>query len=523
MSAENPSSSSISQIPAELGENVQHHLKNEILDEENENENNIHEEFEGHDTNTQQPPPHNRRLDADNPLTLIVDALRPTSTAADGEETIVENETLIPTPPPPADNNTGPQLNHSDSQHQHNNTDENHTDGNHTDGHHALIVPTKNQKFTATDYAFSAFSIVLFLADLGINAAVAQKFQELSESEVGGYAIYFWLTFVFITLSALMTVVFEIIWYADEKKKYGHSLKWDQWVVRLIVIFFGFGPVFRYVELILYAYQNQKKAKDEAEKAQVIQKAMMMKEDADFLYMLEKFTESALHVVLQIYIIKTEIMNDENSVGIPEISKIVIASFIMPYTVTCFLRSERQADVKANNMSKVGTSIQFFSRFFIIAAQALVLALFLTSYPLIFMIITVCSWGLLAIWVFTQNTHFSTRPWLECVYRFLIAFIYLFTYVNVRSDPSYYRALFYYSFMFVERGLMVCFWSQQELYHTWYRWPVMVAFFVCFIGGIIIKVIYYECHHPSRKPTIDLSKSKTITKLVKKKKKPETP
>lgn len=43
----------------------------------------------------------------------------------------------------------------------------------------------------------------------------------------------------------------------------------------------------------------------------MVKQALQMKADADFLYMLEKFTESGLHIVLQMFIVKRELEGEE--------------------------------------------------------------------------------------------------------------------------------------------------------------------------------------------------------------------
>lgn len=171
----------------------------------------------------------------------------------------------------------------------------------------------------------------------------------------------------------------------------------------------------------------------------------------------------------------------------------------MPYSVTIFLRSQRQADENENNMSCLATIIHFVWRFLIIVPQAVTLSFFLGMYPVPFIIITVCTYGIMAVWVFIQKSiRFCKQVWLEAMFKFLVAFIYLFNYFNIMANDSYYRSLFYYSFLFLQRGLMMCFWCQGETEEIWYRWPILTTYFVCFIGGMILQMLYYKVFHPTR-------------------------
>lgn len=371
----------------------------------------------------------------------------------------------------------------------------------------SLIQHKIPKDFNHADFGFSMFSLILFLVDYAINLFLFQKYFQLSKYV--HFSQYCWATFSFTVSIPLLVGVFEVVWYAEEKQKYGHSLKWYQWILRLTLIGLLLGPAFRFVEVMMFAHKKLDSTKDPKKRRQLVHKAMQMKADADFLYMIEKFTESALHVVLQMLIVKKELHGEERDhIGFGEAMKIISTVILMPYSITMCLRSQRQADPKANNMSMISCAIQFIWRFFIVVPQAVTLSLFCSVYPFPFMITSLVDWGLMIIWIFLQPAArvFPKHMWLDCIYRFFIGYIYLFNFLNVKKGDSYYRSLFYHCYLFLQRGLMICFWCQGESYKVWYRWIVLTIYFLFFFSGMSIQLIYYLFHHPTREHPKDVHK-----------------
>lgn len=75
----------------------------------------------------------------------------------------------------------------------------------------------------------------------------------------------------------------------------------------------------------------------------------------------------------------------------------------------------------------------------------------------------------------------------------LVAFIYVFAYINLQEVNHKQKMMVFYIVMFLENCLLVSLWTVgiwPDRTDDWYLIPVYV--FALFFGGILIMVVYYK-------------------------------
>ena len=92
--------------------------------------------------------------------------------------------------------------------------------------------------------------------------------------------------------------------------------------------------------------------------------------------------------------------------------------------------------------------------------------------------ITGVHWLVMTIWVMLQGTDFCPTKVEEKLFDLVVGVIYCFTFFNLKEGKTRWRALVFYSLMFVENAAALALWYLYRPKHDWYD-PLIVAAAAC--------------------------------------------
>lgn len=133
-------------------------------------------------------------------------------------------------------------------------------------------------------------------------------------------------------------------------------------------------------------------------------------------------------------------------------------------------------------------------------------------------------------WLIVQKSRVCETQCEEALFNLIVAFIYIYTFFNVREEPTRYKYVTFYVITFVENTVLLLTWffsfnltTQDILY---FRISGLVGDYALFFAGILCMVLYYVYFHPTvgsmsrsalKAPSIasfpvDVTKSKALSR-----------
>lgn len=104
-------------------------------------------------------------------------------------------------------------------------------------------------------------------------------------------------------------------------------------------------------------------------------------------------------------------------------------------------------------------------------------------------------------WLIVQGNQACSNQCEEALFNLVVAFIYVFTFFNIRDEPTRYKYLTFYIITFLENTILLFTWffswgpSSSDL--ILFRVAGLVGDYVLFFIGILCMVMYYAYFHPS--------------------------
>lgn len=189
----------------------------------------------------------------------------------------------------------------------------------------------------------------------------------------------------------------------------------------------------------------------------------------------------------------------------------IITSLLeLSWALASYHRAVRRSAPDKRNMTKIGTTLQFLWRLFVISSRALAVALFTVEYGYWLVPIAVGHWGVMSIWIMHQGTRFcdtlqGPSPCEEYLFNMIIGTIYLFCFINVKDEPTRFKYLAYYVIVLAENGSLISLWYAKTSADPikaalWYHVPAFAGVFGAFFMGIFFMLIYYRFFHPNGRP-----------------------
>ncbi|XP_078594767.1 XK-related protein 6-like [Branchiostoma floridae x Branchiostoma japonicum] len=348
------------------------------------------------------------------------------------------------------------------------------------------------QEFSDLDVLFVLFAVVTFIADIGTDLGLALTY--FTEAEYWWFA----LTLSFILLPSLVLQLFSLRWLCQDRKPTAKERQtWLSWIARCTLHFLQLGTVVRCLEALRIGHRSRT-SRDHALRSWYYLAWIAEWTDICLLRMFEAFLESAPQLVLQLYIMQVKGEADRQTVISCCISITSLASSLISYH-----RSLRDALPNAKVMNYTGVTLWFLWRLLTVSARILAIAVFAHQFTWWTFVGLGSHFLLMFVWLIFQKTKFygGERRAEEVGFDFIIAFLYIFCWLNMKESRSRYRALFYYLVVYAENVTFVGLWYWKMLeVGSFYAELVLLWVMFGFLGGIGFMVMYYLLCHPKDIP-----------------------
>ncbi|CAG2107029.1 unnamed protein product, partial [Medioppia subpectinata] len=362
-----------------------------------------------------------------------------------------------PTPPSTNGPLLPPYLTDSLSSHSHHN----HHHNNHCHTSNDQQIPQQPYYHHLHDQLFAQTEEFLPLCDLLFNIiSLAAYFCDVVFDAITAYTLYLeqdfqWLSVTagLILFSALVSQALSYRWYRRKRRGKqlsggGNSVTGDddeshcQSVSVFTVHLFLCGVLWRYFKLFIPV--DLSSVKHEVR-------------DLCLLRMVHAFCEAAPMLTIQVYLlwVKTP-TNDQNS-DLHYIS-IFLSLFSLCWALASFSKNVRQHNIHKLVLTWLGVIFQFFWRLGTIGSRVIALTVYATFYGHWIFAVIILHWFSMFLWLLSPKNLFygeQMSSLRRMCYSSLIAWVYIFCYINMQEDNSRNRMIAFYSTMFLENSLLL--------------------------------------------------------------------
>lgn len=346
------------------------------------------------------------------------------------------------------------------------------------------------------DLLFSIFSTVLFLADIVSDILLALQYYRQSET------LLFQLTISFIFIPSLFSFIINCVWnymvYVEDLEKEEQECKISKKLLffRVFTSLIQLGRLFRNMEYMYYMVLSWKlKGTDKEIKMRL--RAMEEKRDACILGLIDGFMESAMQLLLQLYLSFYHRLP-------ATFLRVVTLSLSLACTSwihTAYYRHNRNSDVKKEKMGLRLAMVYWLCVLAELSPRFLLLAAFGAYFMPWCFILPVAHFALFMAF------HCYTNPELygmccckagKFLFLILCSYINIFCYINVTGGRTFYKRLLYYIFFYTENVIMVSL--------VWYKTNgdrhimfTMLIMPVGFLFHVLFLFLYYKLFHPNNR------------------------
>lgn len=169
-------------------------------------------------------------------------------------------------------------------------------------------------------------------------------------------------------------------------------------------------------------------------------------------------------------------------------------------------RRQNEADIAEGTvLTFPGTIFRLIWRFGEIISRILSLIVFASLYKSWIFLVILLHWLTMMVCIFTSVFGFFELVGVSRVHRFflstLIAYIYIFCYINFNSQRTQWRYITFYTIMFLENAVLLIVWYLSAVEDNSLR-TYTIIFIACitFVIGIVSMIMYYRFFHiPAKK------------------------
>lgn len=249
--------------------------------------------------------------------------------------------------------------------------------------------------------------------------------------------------------------------------------------------------------------------------------------DLCILRLIHAFCEAAPMLLIQCYILMTMQESDDNNINSVKIKTLggqlsthlvqqstivhqyqqktfkdlnTISAFLSLFSI-CWALASFSKNVRVQNVHRlvltwIGVIFQFFWRLGTVTSRVLSLTAYASVYRKWIFLVIILHWISMFLWLISPKNAFHGEQisrLKKVLLSILVAFIYVFAYINLQEVNHKQKMTIFYIVMFLENCLLVSLWMVgiwPDRADDWYNVPLYVLGF--FFGGIIIMVIYYK-------------------------------
>ncbi|XP_072170268.1 XK-related protein 6-like [Diadema setosum] len=353
-------------------------------------------------------------------------------------------------------------------------------------GGSGCLVCIKEDHFTIFNVIFMLSGMILYVADIVTDLFVGVQYFRSDH--------YLWsiMTFLFVLIPSLILQYFSFRWFvsdlendSDHKDKglAGRLVCWCDWLATHVL---QLGALKRYWRNLKFGLRSRK---DEAYCELMIYEYR----DITMLRLLEAFMESAPQLVLQVYIM----VETEELYWLTAACALVSLSSLA-WALEAYHKALRDSRTDRKNITYVAMALRMAWRLFTITSRVIAMALFAAIYEWWIFVVAGVHWVVITVWLVWQKTAFCDTKFEEVLFDCVMGFIHIFCFFNVKEGATRYRALLFYTVIFVENTVMFGLWySYQDSREQMYGLPALVFVWGGFFLGIFLMAFYYRFCHPN--------------------------
>ncbi|XP_072027545.1 uncharacterized protein [Amphiura filiformis] len=348
--------------------------------------------------------------------------------------------------------------------------------------------------FTILDALFLIGSMVMYVADIALDVLVAVQYYQTNNILWSG------LTMAFIIIPSLTLQYFSLRWhFADTldaiQKNKGRENGRNQMKVTLCTILtwlvthiLQLGAINRYWRTLKFGWRSRSGA---TRSVRDYNQMVCEYRDTTMLRLLEAFMESAPQLVLQLYIM-TQLTDIYWLTAASALASLVSLS----WSLEAYHKALRESVPSEKNVGWCSLMMRMAAHTFLITSRVISLALFAAYFQWWVFVAAGSHWLLMTLWLICQKTQFCSTRCEEVMFDAVIGVVYIFSFFNMKPNRTRYRALGYYSLVFVENTVMFALWYKTIGKDTMYGLPALVLVWGGFFLGITVLLLYYRCCHP---------------------------
>ncbi|XP_043072993.1 XK-related protein 8.3 [Puntigrus tetrazona] len=347
-------------------------------------------------------------------------------------------------------------------------------------------------EYSLLDLFFTLFGVCTFLFDVGSDLWVAKELYVLGEFAWFGVLLGFML------VSSAVVQLFSWFWlrYDRDLKDFETQASDGNLVLfsgtkRIKLLLFlhvcQLGFLVRHVSAIWQGFRVWWR------KGCGSEYAVYLTHDLSMLRLIETFCESAPQLTLMIYI-----MLRSNHARLVQYVSVGASTTSIAWMVVDYHRSLRSFLPDKDKQGWLSSVVYFFWNLFLIGPRVASIALFASVLPCFIAAHFLLLWHVFVIWAWRQGTDFMDSPAGERLYRATVGLIWYFSWFNVAEGDTRDRSLIYHVFIITDTGILLSTWwlyRDAEMTQS-YAFSLIISIPLCYVLGLLIKVLYYCCFHP---------------------------
>lgn len=179
-----------------------------------------------------------------------------------------------------------------------------------------------------------------------------------------------------------------------------------------------------------------------------------------------------------------------------------LSLFSVCWALASFSKNVRLQNVHRLVLTWLGVIFQFFWRLGTVTSRVISLTVYASFYSHWIFLVIVLHWFSMFLWLISPKNVFHGEKISRArksALAGMIAFVYVFAYINLQEVNHRQKMVTFYVVMFLENCLLVCLWMVgvwQVRSERWYMVPILV--FATFVIGMMFMWLYYRFFHVRR-------------------------
>ncbi|KAH3831624.1 uncharacterized protein LOC127875937 [Dreissena polymorpha] len=331
------------------------------------------------------------------------------------------------------------------------------------------------KSFTHYDKVIVIFSAVSYVADIATDIALTVYFLS------SGHQVWGALTLTFVALAALVMQVFSFHWHVTDR-----TVTWRSLLVHLLFL----APLQRYISVYRQGLKSCRTQKPED-----LDYAYRQLNDISILRLFETFLEAAPQLVLQLYIVLSDLENFNTLLGF----SLFFSLMSIAWAMTSYMDALHLAYRKMYKRKAIAMFAHVNWQTGMVTARVVSIVLFTSVFKPYVVVPLVLHFIIMLVWIIKQDPEFGSTACERRLFTIIASVIHILCFLNLKDGRSRYRMAFYYILMLVETAVYMTVWYMCKTFTgpVWFDVTAFSVVFGSFTYGTLFLLLYYGCCHHS--------------------------